>query len=680
MKKLTRTTLATALMLCMGHASADLDYSQTFFFGDSLTDSGAFAGNADAGDGTSFTTDPGNVWSENLADYLGTAALANNPNNLSTDPNGTNYAQGGAQVSLPVGIGSTPSPQSAQPLTTQLETYLSSTGGTADPNALYSVWGGANDVFYNMILVGSGASMDSVLNNLSNSGQSMAGIVQELADAGAGTIIIPNLPDIGTTPSSVLSVINTAGEGNPNLANALMAAVSELAQSGDDQELNALAAAETILGFPAGALTPAYEQMSYLGTTLSSVYNDFLAAYLEQVDANIILLDTHGLFNEMMTNPSAFMLVNTTGVSCTTSSALPCTSDTLIDPMTPSVFLFADSVHPTTIGHQIFADYAYSVLSAPAQISTLAEIPVGMLRNQQKNIGSHLQNLSQNDDWQIFGSFSLDKQEINGAQSAKAESDDNHFMVGGAKQIGNGVFIGAALNKSNSDVDFSTTSGGFDMDATNLSVFAGYRNETLYANLLATLGLQTDYDIDRMIRLGNSGSVESGSTEADTTAISLEVGATLFNSDGFSAGPFGSLTRQSIDVDGYTESYKCLRESDLSAVPCSTTMYFGDQSRDALLGEIGLFATKQFEKSQLKASVSYEKDFDNDERTIEAGLVNVAQGFTLDNIKGEDDSWNLALEYTAQTSQHSRVTAGFRLRKGDDSDSQAFNIGIQVDL
>ncbi|MCC6916395.1 SGNH/GDSL hydrolase family protein [Nitrosomonas sp.] len=64
--------------------------------------------------------------------------------------------------------------------------YLLSSGGAADPDALYFVWGGAND-----FLTG-GAPADAA-KNIANS-------VDALIFAGATHFFIPNLPDLGRTP------------------------------------------------------------------------------------------------------------------------------------------------------------------------------------------------------------------------------------------------------------------------------------------------------------------------------------------------------------------------------------------------------------------------------------------------------------------------------------------------
>ena len=102
--KPARTLLAVALALAAAPAFAqvspaanDSPYSQTVFFGDSLTDSGHFrpalvqvAGPQAAILGR-FTTNPWLVWSEYLADFYGTGAASDNQG-------GSNYAVGGARA------------------------------------------------------------------------------------------------------------------------------------------------------------------------------------------------------------------------------------------------------------------------------------------------------------------------------------------------------------------------------------------------------------------------------------------------------------------------------------------------------------------------------------------------------------------------------------------------------
>lgn len=82
-----------------------------------------------------FTTNPGWVWSQYFADYYGTLATPNG-----NGQSGTNYALGGAGVitDRTGALGPIPS------LTSQDDRYLTTTGGQADPDALYSLVGGVS--------------------------------------------------------------------------------------------------------------------------------------------------------------------------------------------------------------------------------------------------------------------------------------------------------------------------------------------------------------------------------------------------------------------------------------------------------------------------------------------------------------------------------------------------------
>jgi outer membrane lipase/esterase len=222
-KSVMMSALLMAGLLAGGQVLA-LEFSQSWFFGDSLSDSGAFAGNPDAGEGGKFTTNPGSVWAEVFARRLGTRAVANNPENPRTDPLGTNYAQGGAQVTNPMGIGQTPSPQNALPIRDQVSLYLDRVQGRADRHAIYSVWGGANDLFFNMGLVNGGLPLQQALANMSVSADQLVAQSGRLKVAGARYLIMPLLPDVGGVPAWVLETLSRAGEGNPAQGDALLAA------------------------------------------------------------------------------------------------------------------------------------------------------------------------------------------------------------------------------------------------------------------------------------------------------------------------------------------------------------------------------------------------------------------------------------------------------------------------
>ncbi len=162
-------------------------YSAVYVFGDSYSD----VGNAFLGTGRKTPPSPpyfggrfsnGPIWVEHIAGALGlplTPELAG----------GTDYAVGGAQVlaSVVTAGGTVPSvPQ-------QVALYLSQHGGKADPNALYLIEGGGND-----ILNAAGGSAQEL-------GYQVAlGLAESellLRNAGARFFLVPNLLDISALPA-----------------------------------------------------------------------------------------------------------------------------------------------------------------------------------------------------------------------------------------------------------------------------------------------------------------------------------------------------------------------------------------------------------------------------------------------------------------------------------------------
>ncbi|PCI21766.1 MAG: hypothetical protein COB62_02590 [Piscirickettsiaceae bacterium] len=362
------------LMLTFGFSQAAFAsvIDGIFIFGDSLSDSGAFVGNVDAGAGGKFTTNPGPVWTETLGAHYGLSVVANNPNNSNTSATGNNYAQGGAQVTNPIGIGQTASPQSALPISTQVDNYLISSP-LASGTGLYTVWGGANDLFYNLGLIGAGAITPTTAGaNLFTSASSLVGQAQRLVDAGAGTVLIPNLPDIGTTPSTIFSAISAVGAGNTNteLQNALVAATLALRTAANTPaeqaavKVAAIAAAAGVLGVSDVVLQAAVDQTGMLFSGLTAAYNGALTSLLTGLPTNVVLLDVASLFSDVLADPSVYGLANVTGTACNTSSSLSCTAPFFAAETAFFDFLFADAVHPTAEGHALIAGLAITTLNA----------------------------------------------------------------------------------------------------------------------------------------------------------------------------------------------------------------------------------------------------------------------------------------------------------------------------
>jgi phospholipase/lecithinase/hemolysin len=172
-------------------ATAADAYTAEYVFGDSLSDNGNLAGlvgafpNPPSFD-NSFTNGP--VAVQLLAESLGLSANASLWLTSPT-PQGTNYAVGGATAAVGTAL---PGTDININLPSQIAAYDASVSDHADPNALYVVMIGGNDV-RNAAL---GAGIDAVTNGVRDETTA----ITTLLDEGAKHLLVVNVPDVGQIP------------------------------------------------------------------------------------------------------------------------------------------------------------------------------------------------------------------------------------------------------------------------------------------------------------------------------------------------------------------------------------------------------------------------------------------------------------------------------------------------
>ncbi|UEM23003.1 SGNH/GDSL hydrolase family protein [Skermanella mucosa] len=290
--------VSAGIMAGAGPAGA-APVTSVYTFGDSLSDTGNISA---ATLGLLPISPPyapgrfsnGPVWTDIVAGAYGTESR---PSLLG----GNNYAVGGATTGGTTSVGGLPVPG----VTLQTLSFLSRLPPTgADPDALYIVYGGGNDVRNEL---GSTLPAETLAAAATaNVGQS----VTNLALAGARYIMVPNLSDLAMTPESIA--------GGP--------AIQERA------------------------------------TTLSAAFNAALTSVLAGIEAtlpvDLIPLDVRSLFNDVAANPAGYGLTDVT---------TPCFSGAIDRPGTvcanPDQYLFWDSLHPTAAAHRILGNYALAALS-----------------------------------------------------------------------------------------------------------------------------------------------------------------------------------------------------------------------------------------------------------------------------------------------------------------------------
>ncbi len=312
-------------------ASAAPSYSGLFVFGDSLSDSGNNAIVLSAGgtqplpqlnipNDATYSRTPtdfgtytnGAVWTQYLAQSL----------NLALAPSlagGNNYAFAGAQTSVN-GDDLPQLPGFPYSMRTQVNTYLGTLGSnaSADPNALYIVAGGGNNVRVLLDAVTPSTTPEQFAAlagaTVTAYAADMAGMVADLKQAGAQHILVLNTPNLGLTPFA-----NSTG-----------------------------------LGVQASALSAA------MNTALFSLIGNA---------PGVSTFDMYSFLTEAVTASQA----GATGFSNWTNA---CAADGATNPCDTS--LFWDGIHPTTLGHQQLAAAVMANALPVPEPETYAMLAVGL--------------------------------------------------------------------------------------------------------------------------------------------------------------------------------------------------------------------------------------------------------------------------------------------------------------
>jgi phospholipase/lecithinase/hemolysin len=319
---------ANSLTIDVGNTLSDRAYNQLVVFGDSLSDTG----NLSKALGGLFPPPPffngrlsnGPLWLEYLAPAIGITQV-------------TNLAFAGATTGRS-NVGSLIAGQDLGKLPGVLDeidlfaNQLQANGLTqANPNALYVVWGGANDFL--TLPQSIPDAIQSVLDSVNN----VAKAVTNLAGLGAQTIVVPNLPNLGITPFA------------------------------------------------------AARNLSTNATLFSTLFNTLLQGTLGDLErdlkVDIVQVDVFSLVQSIVLRPGEFGLSNLTTPLFQAALASP-------TPIDPAKFAFADDFHPTTAVHQLIGEAFQRVLSKPVP-GTVLPTSVGLVQGllTSNGLGSTIESL-----------------------------------------------------------------------------------------------------------------------------------------------------------------------------------------------------------------------------------------------------------------------------------------------
>lgn len=320
----------------LSNTAAFAQFNQFIVFGDSNVDSGFYRALPNPGGGNGYnalwpaavaagagapTSRPGLMNSEMLASYFGLTAAPSNT------PGGTNYATSGAK-SVDVNTSANGGFAQAVPTTTQISNYLSANSGNANPNAIYLINSGANDVSFANGDAGTGPYPADPAAYLTARAQGLATAIASLKSAGAQTIMVATLaqsyPTNDPTARALKATFNQA------LSNSLAAQNVSVIKSDTNVFRQAISANPAQFGF---------DQIgNALGTTACVK------------PTNI---------------PTAWALL------CSSASGAP---SGFASPNADMTRLFSDDQHFATAGQKILANYNYGLLPRPTSSPLYAAV------------------------------------------------------------------------------------------------------------------------------------------------------------------------------------------------------------------------------------------------------------------------------------------------------------------
>jgi outer membrane lipase/esterase len=632
---------ATCLLAlgCSSTWAASSPYSTMVVFGDSLADAGQYP-DADGPPGATlrFTNRTGPTYQDGSGEFIGPnastllglklnvapgqLAASTSPVNAALgQPDGNNWAVGGDRTDQVYDAITSQSnvinPDDGSLLRTR-PGYLPTNNFRADPNALYYLTGGGNDFLQGRVLS---------LSQSRDAADRLADSAQVLRQAGARYIMVWLLPDIGQTPA---------------LSGTILAPVTSI---------------------------------------LSGAFNAQLVGRLAQIDAEIIPLNIPRYVSEILDDPARFglaadqNLVGTcfNGDSCDENATYGLNSAT----PDPSKLLFNDRVHPTEAGQRLIADYAYSLLSAPWEITLLPEMANGTLRAQQDELRA--QWLADWGNWQAVGQWRAivaaggQKMDFD-AQDNSADADGHGYnmTLGGSYRFAEDWRMGMVAGAYRQNLEAGVRDSDYKLNSYIGTAFVQYQANHVWADLAASGGY-LDYDnAKRKFALGVNEGSEKGDTNGALWALSARLGYDLAGaSSSWHVSPFISADYAHVEVDGYSEQGTH-----------STALTFDDQTRKSRRLGAGLQAKFQITSStQIFAEAAHEREFETDQQDVTIALNNLPfNDFTLQGYTPQRDLNRASLGISQKLTRDLSLRGGYSWRKNDDVTQQGVNLAVSLDF
>ena len=481
---------AVAAALAAGSAQAQT-YNRFVAFGDSLSDSGnTFI----ASNKTSPPSPPyfqgrfsnGPVFTE----LLGFTPLALGVTGVTTG--NVNYAFGGAETTGP-GTAGVPS------LRQQLQLYTAR-GGKFASSDLVSVYAGANNILNNVQAAAVNPNPAGFLGGISTvAANDVLSVVGQVAAAGAGTVIVPNLPGFGDLPPF---------RGGP---------ASQLVEMFGSGQFNATLAA----GLPGVAQANA--------------------------NTNIILVDVDRATAQIRQNPTAYGFTNVTTPCLNTTTLAVCA--------TPDTFFYWDSIHPTAALHRAFSAVVTDYISYGSRGAATAVQAEAALDHREMAFDAAMDMLGSS--YRITGGPELTLS-IEAAQSTEdqrgnvpeSERDTVSVRAGVIGRVRPDTVAGLMASAATSDAQAGAL--GFQARSLGVDFYVGWGAGALFVNAVGGGSADEYTDIRRTAGFG-SGAQTANRVTGSSIGGKVQAGWRMDMGGGVALSPRAALSATRVEVDPYNE-------------------------------------------------------------------------------------------------------------------------------
>jgi outer membrane lipase/esterase len=487
---------------------------------------------------------------------------------------------------------------SAVPTVTQIANYLAANGGCANPDALYLINSGANDVAFATGQSGAGPFPADPVAYLTNAANSLSQAIATLKAAGARYFVVPDLP---------FSFPMGGGAGNAT------------------ERADRLLYSQTLWSDLAAA------GVNFIPADFNSVR---LAIVANPASFGFQFINS-GNVSGGVVNANGQAACNTYNVNVTTAWALGCTPANLVSPDAMQTHLFADDQHLTTAGQKIEADYFYSLVVAPSQISFL---PENALKARTRFV-------------------SLTQKQIELSQSNRGPSGFNAWVSGDVSHLQMDNYNGFPGDPSTP----ATLAAGIDVRVSPQILLGAVVSMGTQRSSFSTTGDFTQDEI--AVPIGISLQFNNGNTSGHNWSLAAE-GGFKFHNGPVTHGPVVGLTAQRINVNGFTETGSF------------TSLGFGDQTRDSLVSTLGYRASLNWGLWQPFAQLAWNHELADTSRDVTAFLTTVtAPSYSMPAVNLGKDWGTASLGTTLKLSKSVTVLGSTTAEFGQ---SNVITYGAQI--